>query len=313
VQGAGGTAAGPSGGRGGSAYSNAGPGGGGGGGYNGGGGGGGGGVVNCPTHNPATASAGGAGGGAGASYIAGADPAQINTATTIDGNGVAKIAITYTPTDTTAPSIAIETPLDGAIFTPDSTVNASYSCTDDAGGSGVASCTGTVPNGSPIETSTLGQHAFTVDAEDNAGNPASKTVHYTVALNADLKIALDGPKKVTKGDSAKFKLRTVNDGPDTAQHVVVADHLPDGLQALGVRANGPKAGSSGSCGLPGKPGGTVKCTFSSLASAGAIAMTVRARAEQTGKQTQRVTVAAHTVDPKPANNGAKLTTKVTKP
>jgi len=49
------------------------------------------------------------------------------------------------------------------------------------------------------------------------------TISTTVALNADLKIALHGPKKVTKGDSAKFKFRTVNDGPDTAQLVVVAD------------------------------------------------------------------------------------------
>ena len=73
--------------------------------------GGGGGVIsNCggPT------AAGGGGGGAGASFISGADPAQINLATTIDPTGVPKIAIIYTPTDTTAPAIAIDAPADGA-------------------------------------------------------------------------------------------------------------------------------------------------------------------------------------------------------
>ena len=195
-------------------------------------------------------------------------------------------------------------------------MNASYSCTDDAGGSGVASCTGTVPNGSPIDTSTLGQHPFTVDAQDNAGNPASTTVHYTVAVpppSADLGVSISGPHRVKKGRKVSFKIDVTNDGPDAASHVVFADHLPQGLQPLGVSTSGPKAGSSGSCSLPSKPGGTVKCTFSSLHAGDALVMTVRTRAKHTGKQIQRVTVASNTDDPNAANDSAKLTTKVTKP
>ena len=294
------------GGIGGTGYSNAGPGGGGGGGYFGGGGGGGGGVVTCPSASPKAA--GGGGGGAGASFIFGMDAAQINTATTIDGGGVPQIRIMYTPTDTTAPTIALDTPQDGAVYEPDSTVNASYSCTDDAGGSGVASCTGTVPDGSPIDTSTLGQHTFTVDAEDNAGNPASVTIHYTVAPIADLGIAIHGPKKLAKGKTASFRIDVTNDGPDDASAVVVTDRVPAGMKPLGV--GGSKASSS--CSAPSGPG-TVRCTLSSLHAGTAAVFRVKVKATKPGKRTQKVKVSAGTADPHLANNRAELTTKVLKP
>jgi hypothetical protein len=47
----------------------------------------------------------------------------------------------------------------------------------------VASCTGTVPNGSQVETSGLGPHSFTVTATDRAGNSLSKTVTYSVGYS----------------------------------------------------------------------------------------------------------------------------------
>ena len=47
-------------------------------------------------------------------------------------------------------------------------VAASYTCTD--GGSGVASCLGTVANGVNINTSSVGAKSFTVNAQDNVGN-----------------------------------------------------------------------------------------------------------------------------------------------
>lgn len=92
-------------------------------------------------------------------------------------------AVNYTVTaapDTTPPVITLTTPADGATFTVGQVVNASYMCTDNAGGSGNKTCTGTVANGTPIDTATAGSKNFTVNASDNANNTVTRTVSYTV-------------------------------------------------------------------------------------------------------------------------------------
>lgn len=85
--------------------------------------------------------------------------------------------------DTTPPTIAIATPADDASYELGTAVLADYSCADEAGGSGLASCVGTVPDGSAIDTSTVGAKTFTVDASDNAGNTSSLTHDYSVVYD----------------------------------------------------------------------------------------------------------------------------------
>jgi hypothetical protein len=87
---------------------------------------------------------------------------------------------TYTVTDQMAPLVSITTPADGASYPQGRALYASYACADNAGGSGVASCRGTVADGGAIDTGVLGSHGFTVTTADRAGNTTSKTVHYTV-------------------------------------------------------------------------------------------------------------------------------------
>jgi Tol biopolymer transport system component len=84
------------------------------------------------------------------------------------------------PSDTTKPTITITTPPDGATYKRNSTVMAAYQCTDEAGGSGLNSCVGSVPNGSTIDTRTTGAKTFTVTATDNVGNTDTKTITYYV-------------------------------------------------------------------------------------------------------------------------------------
>jgi peptidoglycan/xylan/chitin deacetylase (PgdA/CDA1 family) len=81
------------------------------------------------------------------------------------------------PVDTTPPSITIVTPAKDATYTWKSRLLAGYSCAD---ASGIASCTGTVPNGGAINTKTRGSHTFTVNARDPAGNTSRQSVIYTV-------------------------------------------------------------------------------------------------------------------------------------
>ncbi len=147
------------------------PGGGGGGGYYGGGGGGGACVV------------GSSGGGGGSSLI---PPLALQSLT----SAAPKIEITYTAVP---PSISIVSPAAGGIYAKGQVVNAIYSCTH-AEGVGLNSCTGTVANGAPIDTSSIGSHSFTVEAEDTDGITASQEVEYTVVVPPSISIAspLDG-------------------------------------------------------------------------------------------------------------------------
>ncbi|HEV7639576.1 MAG TPA: Ig-like domain-containing protein, partial [Gaiellaceae bacterium] len=118
------------------------------------------------------------------SGLPGTDTIQASYA---DSGGVVRDSNTVTETwtvapapDATAPTISITSPADGASYTLNQTVTASYSCADEAGGSGIATCTGPVAPGAAISTSTAGPHTFTVTATDNAGNPSSATSNYTV-------------------------------------------------------------------------------------------------------------------------------------
>lgn len=133
-------------------------GGGGGGGYYGGGGGAGG----CTF--------GGGGGGGGASLV------PVDGEYSIGLDTVPAIEIFYTP----PPTIDIATPADGATYTIGQSVAASYFCTPHELSS-LSKCSGTVAFGAAIDTSTLGPHSFTVNAEDSQGGTSSKTVTYTVA------------------------------------------------------------------------------------------------------------------------------------
>src|SRR6185436_6313075 len=80
--------------------------------------------------------------------------------------------------DSTAPVITITSPV-ATTYQLNASVAASYVCADS--GSGIATCQGTVPNGTPIDTSSTGTgKQFTVTGTDNAGNMASAIVFYNV-------------------------------------------------------------------------------------------------------------------------------------
>ena len=94
-------------------------------------------------------------------------------------------------------------------------VSASYSCAVPEGGT-LKTCAGPVANGAPIDTSTLGSHSFTVNAEDTEGATASKTVSYTVvaaaatkpnpSVSPETKLG-SHPKKTIKTKKKKVKVK----------------------------------------------------------------------------------------------------------
>jgi hypothetical protein len=99
---------------------------------------------------------------------------------------------TYTVIDVIPPTTTIAAP--AAIDYPvGAQVQASYSCDDGVGGSGVVGCIGTYPNGYPLPTGRPGTFTFTVDAFDAAGNHGSASVTYRVVDENPPQITITSP------------------------------------------------------------------------------------------------------------------------
>jgi hypothetical protein len=97
---------------------------------------------------------------------------------------VATFSVPAAATDTDPPTIAIVSPASGGIYQVNSALTAQYSCADS--GSGVASCVGTVANGEAISTASAGSKTFVVNAQDVAGNTASRSVNYSISYKVCL-------------------------------------------------------------------------------------------------------------------------------
>jgi hypothetical protein len=94
--------------------------------------------------------------------------------------------------DTTDPTVDLRVPANGATFARGDQVMADYSCAD-TGGSGLASCVGTVADGQAVDTSTLGKKSFSVTATDAAGNDTTVTHSYTVVDRSAPSITITSP------------------------------------------------------------------------------------------------------------------------
>ena len=94
--------------------------------------------------------------------------------------------------DRRAPDTQITAPVNRRYIVHEA-ANAVYSCTD--GGSGIASCAGSVANGAAIDTTTAGQKAFAVTVRDNAGNQSSAGASYTVGFNVKVLLTTTTVKK----------------------------------------------------------------------------------------------------------------------
>ena len=134
------------------------------------------------------------------------------------------VGVTVLAPDVTDPTITLTTPAEGAVYNQGQAVAASFSCADER--PGPVSCDGTVADGQPIETSTPGDHTFTITAHDAAGNDAVPVAHtYTVAVRRpDGRIRL-GAAGTTVGDN---RYRESGDVAGTGQTRIA--RIPRGAQ-----------------------------------------------------------------------------------
>jgi hypothetical protein len=107
-------------------------------------------------------------------FTVGGDGVHIVEARAEDGStATAGFAI-----DTTAPVVLMTTPPAGAVYELGQVVKAEFTCAD--AGSGPASCTGTVANGAPLATGTVGTKTISVTATDVVGRTFTLTRTYQV-------------------------------------------------------------------------------------------------------------------------------------
>jgi virginiamycin B lyase len=114
--------------------------------------------------------------------------------------------------DDTPPMVTIVSPPDGSVLTQGEDMIADYFCTDELGGSGVATCEGPVADGA-IVANDLGSHTFMVTATDGEGNVGTAT--HTYVVFADI------------------------GGPITNQAVFAAGRVIPIILELGARPTGP--------------------------------------------------------------------------
>jgi len=97
-----------------------------------------------------------------------------------------------------SPSVAISSPVNGAVYTQGQAVAAGYACRAFAW-AGVETCAGPAADGALIDTSAPGPHAFTVETTDSDGLSASQSVSYTVvAIASPLAPILSGLSETAK-------------------------------------------------------------------------------------------------------------------
>jgi hypothetical protein len=104
----------------------------------------------------------------------------------VSGMGPYRVVVTgasCVAPDSTPPTIDLRTPFDGAEYLLDEDVAADYGCTDEPGGSGLVSCVGTVADGAAVDTSSVGERTFEVDAADAAANTAVARSVYRVVYD----------------------------------------------------------------------------------------------------------------------------------
>jgi hypothetical protein len=168
------------------------------------------------------------------------------TVTATDADGLSSTAsATYTVTSSVSLApVSIEVPAQGADYRLGQVVAARYSCLAPTTGPALKSCVGDVRAGRPINTRTLGRHAFSVSATNAQGDSTTETVSYRVVPTTN-RILVTG---LRAGRSGVARLRLRLPGPGALRVIATAwdaahggprRHVAYGKAHIRARRGGP--------------------------------------------------------------------------
>ena len=161
--------------------------------------------------------------------------------------------------DLTAPEISLASPAENTVLAQGGVLALDVSCADEAGGSGLASCTTTVDGGTLVEgdplPATVGSHQVHVVGRDNAGNEATLDRAYVVPAGSISATGITGPATVSTGATA-----TPQEPLQT--EVGIPAGVSGSVSVLPTAGGAPPAGYAL---LPGSPTLTIEAPAASVA------------------------------------------------
>jgi hypothetical protein len=152
------------------------------------------------------------------------------TATDDDGQ-TGKASIKYTVIG--APTAKITAPASGQAYEPGQVVSTNFTCTEAAGGPGIATCTDSNGSGSPgrLATSVAGVHSYTVTATSSDGLSSVAKLSYRVIGPPAVKITKPASKQVVnRGQvvASSFACTRATRGPAITSCLDSAGHASPG-------------------------------------------------------------------------------------
>ncbi|HTC66065.1 MAG TPA: C25 family cysteine peptidase [Candidatus Acidoferrum sp.] len=164
---------------------------------------------------------------------------------------------------------------------------------------------GTAPGTVITNSVTVGS---AVSDPTSSNNTATTTDTVTSPSQADLSINKSGaPEPVNQGDTLTYTLTVANNGPASANNVVVTDPLPSAVTYQSSSA------TQGACS---QAGGTVTCNIGAMSNGQIVTITISVTATTFSASSFAVntaTVSSTTSDPNPSNNSSTFNSTIISP
>lgn len=140
-------------------------------------------VSTAPAHGTVTVNNDGSFSYASASGYTGSDSFTYAATDSAGDTATQTVAIAVTPA---VPTVQITSPAVGASYQQNTSATSSFTCSEGAGGPGIATCADQAghSSGAALDTSTVGSHTLTVTATSKDGQTAVSSVTYTVTAPA---------------------------------------------------------------------------------------------------------------------------------